>query len=364
LSLFLIDAGTEWREGLNQVLFVGRELRAKGYPSFLLAPAGSPLSKRAEAAGLAALPLKDTDGPGFMARLRLARLMRNRGCVLVHFLDLRAAGLFSRVADRADVRVRVLSGRPDVAGRASGLDPRSIDAAVAPSAGARDALVRAGFAEAAVHIIPPGVDFAPFREAAGGESFRRELGFEPDDFVVGVSANLEDERSFRVLAETAGIVRAQAPKFRLLVLGHGTLRLEPGGHVAPAEDAFRYYLGHREDGPRALASLDVFVMFSQLQALDGLLMEAMASRVPVVAAETGVDQGLVADRKTGLLVPLWDAAALAEALLKVHRDKELAARLSEQGYETVHRGYSAEAMAGRIVKIYERLASRKGVKLG
>ena len=365
MSVFLIDAGNDWREGLNQVLFLGRELRTKGYRAYFLTPAGSPLSKKAAAEGLEVSPLKDGEAPGLIARIQLGRLLRARGCVLVHFLDLRSAGLFSRVAERADVRVRILSGRPEASGRAfGGLDPRKIDAAIGPSAGARDALVRAGFAEASVHIIPPGIDFAPFREASGREDFRRELGFEPDDFVAGVSANLEDRRSLRVLGEAAGRLRDNDSKIRLLILGHGTLRIEPDETGMPEVEGLRYDLGRREDIPRALAALDVFVMFSQLQTLDGLLMEAMASRLPVVAAETGAGPGPVADRKTGLLVPLWDAGALTEAVLKLRLDRELAARLAEQGYETVHNGYSAEAMAGRIVKIYERLASRKGVKLG
>ena len=90
----------------------------------------------------------------------------------------------------------------------------------------------------------------------------------------------------------------------------------------------------------------------------------MASRVPVVAAEVGGVPEVLVHRETGLLAHPRDPRSLAEAVLKLYLDRNLAARLAQKGQEAVRDKYSAEAMARRTIAVYERLARRKGVKLG
>jgi glycosyltransferase involved in cell wall biosynthesis len=54
---------------------------------------------------------------------------------------------------------------------------------------------------------------------------------------------------------------------------------------------------------------------------------------------------------------------LAPAILRLYYNKALASRLGQKGYEVVHQKFSAEAMADKIVVLYEKIASTKGVKL-
>ncbi len=88
-------------------------------------------------------------------------------------------------------------------------------------------------------------------------------------------------------------------------------------------------------------------------------MDAMASRLPIVATQAGGIPEVVIHRETGLLVPPRDPQTLAQAILKLYLDKALASRLAQRGFEVVHQKFSAEAMAQRIIHIYERLAHRR-----
>ncbi len=128
-------------------------------------------------------------------------------------------------------------------------------------------------------------------------------------------------------------------------------------------DSVRYFLGFRKEEPRILASLNMFVVFSHLDGLGGFLIEAMASGLPAAAVDVGMARDLITHRESGLLVPPRNAKALADAILKVHFDRNLAARIAGRGQETVLEKYSAEAMARRIIGVYERRAHRKGIKL-
>jgi glycosyltransferase involved in cell wall biosynthesis len=107
----------------------------------------------------------------------------------------------------------------------------------------------------------------------------------------------------------------------------------------------------------------MFVVFSHLDGLGGFLIDAMASGLPVAAADVGSARDLITHRESGLLVPARSARALADAILKVQFDRNLAARLASRGRETVLEKYSAEAMARRIIGVYEYRAHRKGIKL-
>jgi len=60
------------------------------------------------------------------------------------------------------------------------------------------------------------------------------------------------------------------------------------------------------------------------------------------------------------LVPPKNPEALAEAILRIYNNRELAEQLGQKGHEVVHAKFSAEAMAAKIIKEYDRLAKKKG----
>ena len=93
------------------------------------------------------------------------------------------------------------------------------------------------------------------------------------------------------------------------------------------------------------------------------LLDAMASGLPIVATQTGGIPEVVIDGETGLLVPPRDPAALAEAILKLYHDRVLAGRLAERGFEVVNEKFSAEAMAWKVIDLYEQTAHRRGIRL-
>jgi len=236
---------------------------------------------------------------------------------------------------------------------------------IAGSEGVKAILVRGGVAGAKVEVVPTGVDFSYLTPQPSAENLRTRLGFGPDDFLAGVITPLEDDKSHAALLEAAALAGRTAPNVKVVVVGEGSLRRDAAeGEPGKAGDNVFYCLGFRDDFPRLLASLNMFIVFSHLDGLGGRLIEAMAVGLPVAAVDTGAAREIITPRETGLLVPARNAKALADAILKVYMDKVLAARLAERGRESVLEKYSAEAMARKIIAIYEWRAHRKGIKLG
>jgi glycosyltransferase involved in cell wall biosynthesis len=368
LSLFHIDAGKEWRGGQRQALFLVRELQSEGYPVRLVVQPESPLHQKAAAAGLAVSPLRMKGEFDPFAVLRLGREMKKHHCQLAHFHDAHAVTIGAAAAQRANVRLRFISRRVVFPLKRNSLVFRKytkdVDAIIAISKGVKRIMVDSGIPSSLIHVIPSGIDFSPFEEVASRDFLRREFSFAPDDYLVGIVAALEDSKGHADLIQASGILRAEAPKIKIIVVGTGPLRMELDrqAHQLGVADMV-FFLGFREDVPRILRSLDLFVLCSRREGLGTALLDAMACRLPVVATEAGGIPDVVIPRETGLLVPPRDPAALAQAILMLYRDRDLAARLGQGGYEVVHERFSARAMAGKVIDLYKALALRKGIRL-
>ena len=102
--------------------------------------------------------------------------------------------------------------------------------------------------------------------------------------------------------------------------------------------------------------MDVFVIPSLYEACQYSLLEAMAMGKPVVATPAGVAPDVVFDHETGLLVPLADSAAMANAVRELLDDSELARSVGQRARERLARHFSVEAMVDNIAHVYDEAA--------
>ena len=368
MSLFHIDSGREWRGGQRQSLLLVRELMRKGYATRFVVQPGSPLHEKAAAEGIPVLPIRMRGEADFWAAHRLSRTMKRHDCRLVHFHDAHAVALGAVAARRARVPLRFISRRVDFPIKDNPYSQskytRDVDGIIAISEGVRKVLLDSGIPSPLISVIPSGIDFSPLREVTSRDFLRREFSFAPDDYLVGIVAALEDHKGHTYLIQASKILKEQAPKVKVIVVGKGSLWMELDRQVRDlGVDDIVFFLGFREDVPRILASLDLFVLSSHHEGLGTSLLDAMASRLPVVATETGGIPEVVINLRTGLLVPPRDPAALAQAILTLYRDRKLAARLADRGFDAVNQKFSAEGMAWKIIDLYEKVARKKDVRL-
>jgi glycosyltransferase involved in cell wall biosynthesis len=368
LSLFHIDAGREWRGGQRQSFFLVRELQRKGWPLTFVVQPRRPLFERASAEGLPVLARRMRSELGLLAALRIAAAMRRRKCCLVHCHDAHSAAVGLMAASLAGVPLRVVSRRVDFPLRRNALTrrkyDRGVDAVIAISQGVKRVLVEGGVPPEKVEVVPSGIDFSVYDGDLPRDYLHREYGFSESDYLVGIVAQLEDHKGHRYLLEAARILMQRARRIKVVIVGEGSLRLELTKQADRLEvKDVVYFLGFREDVPRILASLNLFVLSSHLEGLGSSLLDAMACRLPVVATRAGGIPEVVQHGKTGLLVPPKDPEALAEAILALYRNRGLASRLGLEGYIQVQAKFSVESTAARTADVYRRAAERRGVPL-
>jgi glycosyltransferase involved in cell wall biosynthesis len=115
-------------------------------------------------------------------------------------------------------------------------------------------------------------------------------------------------------------------------------------------------LGHRDDVPDLLAASDALALPSRYEGTAGIVIEAMAMGLPVVASDVTGLRGLVADEDNALVVAPGDPQALAASLVRVMTDAGLARRLTEAARSTYESRFVPEVNAERMVALYRSVA--------
>jgi glycosyltransferase involved in cell wall biosynthesis len=117
------------------------------------------------------------------------------------------------------------------------------------------------------------------------------------------------------------------------------------------------FVGHVRDVPAELAALDIMVHASTIPEPFGqVVVEAMAAGVPVVATDAGGPAEVVTDGVDGVLYPMGDPEALAQALRRLADDPEARARLADEGRRTAAR-YAPERIAAQVQEVYRSVLS-------
>ena len=192
---------------------------------------------------------------------------------------------------------------------------------------------------------------------------RAELGLPEAAPVIGTLTVLRPEKALDVLVEATALLTPQFPDLRVLVAGTGPEeeRLRSLIHQRGL-DRTVLLLGFRPNVADVLASLDVAIFSSDREGSPLAVIEAMAAGKPIVATRVGGIPALVHDAEHALLAPPRDAPALAEAVGRLLRDKDLREQLGRNAQERQRREFDIESSVQAVEDLYEQLfaASRRG----
>ena len=166
-------------------------------------------------------------------------------------------------------------------------------------------------------------------------------------------------KGIRYLREAATTILGSNPSMRLICAG--TLLSEP-----EVKSDFAPGLRDRIDVlPRVdqarLAALyrqaDVFVFPSLYEGFSRAIVEAMASRLPIVCTSVGVAADALKDEESALMVPKRDAQALVTAVHRLRADPGLAARLANAAADNA-RDYTLADVSARTIRVILNAAGR------
>ena len=181
------------------------------------------------------------------------------------------------------------------------------------------------FSASQVSVVRPGIDPAPFAarmEWKERNRFRASLGIGPDHLLVGTVSCLKSQKCPEDYIRIAAHVCRRLPLARCVLVGDGELRpqIEALLRTEGLEERVTL-LGWRRDIAALLKAFDVFVLTSRWEGLPCVLLEARASRIPIVATDVGGAAEAITDYASGTVYRPGDVLAMADRVCHILEDE-------------------------------------------
>ena len=193
---------------------------------------------------------------------------------------------------------------------------------------------------------------------------QKELGLDEDTLIIANISAFVGFKDHITFVNTAEILKPQLPKAKFVLIGVGELmdEIKALAKEKGLENDI-IFLGFRKDIPEIFPDFDIFLFTSKLEPTGGVLLEAYASHVPVVAAKAGGVPEVIVDNKTGLLCEKENPEAFANAVLKLVNNPELKQDFVKNGYEYLLENFTKEVIAQKMLNelqdVYNKYSKKK-----
>lgn len=241
-----------------------------------------------------------------------------------------------------------------------------IDRYLAVSRDLRDWLTeKVGIDPERVVYLPNGIDVADFAISPSRKDARPRLGSfaPPGTIVIGTVGRLDPVKDQAGLLAAFKLLRDSLPelgeRLRLAIVGEGPERPTLEARITELGLRERACLfGNRADVAAILAELDIFALSSIAEGMPGVVLEAMAAGLPVVATDVGGVSEVVSRDTTGLLVPAGNPAAMSQALSDYVLDESLRVQHGSAGRRAAETRFSLDHMLSSYTTLYDELLEK------
>ena len=358
MRILHLETGKNLYGGALQVLYLMKGLKSKRCINFLVCTRGSSIGKVAseDSESVYQLPMRgDFD---LLFPLRLLRIIYKVRPDIVHVHSRRGADVWGGVASLLNKAKTVITRRVDnpelywVAKVKYGL----YDKVITISEGIREVLYSEGIKGNKIACVPSGVDSDRYTNECDKAWFYKELGYTPEEKVVGVIAQFIPRKGHHSIIEAIPTIHSHLPSVRFLFLGKGPLKNEMY-QLCKKKNIIDYvqFAGFRNDLERILPCLDLVLHAATMEGLGVSLLQAAASGVPIVATRVGGIPEIVRDGVNGHLFDPNNTTDMVDATLSLLQDESRAKHFGEAGRQIVQSHFSVEAMVKGNLEVYKSI---------
>jgi glycosyltransferase involved in cell wall biosynthesis len=349
----------KWGGQQNRVLAEAIGLKQKGHKVILACNRGSVLAQKATTAHLAVHELNMVKKAHLLNIPQLMRIIQQEKIEVVathSSVDSWAGGIAAKLSGRKLVRFRhnlYPLGRDPLTRLIYAIPDRIV--AIGDVIG--EVLETYGVKKDKIAVIRSSVDVSRFDPE--GEDLRKEAGIPADALVIGNTSTFTRVKGQETFLRAFNAICREVPCYLLFA---GRLHEESKGKYLPLVDPeFRnkvIFLGHREDIPRVLRTIDIFVYPSLLEGLGTALLEAMAMKRAAVVSDIPTFRTFIMAGENGIFFVPEDPKDLAEKVVSLIKDEGLRKRISERARETILRKFSLEVMIEKTEELYQLVLRR------
>ncbi len=192
-------------------------------------------------------------------------------------------------------------------------------------------------------------------------TLRGEFGISDDTFVILCASRFAHDKGHRYLVRTmAKLKESNCRKFACVLAGDGPLLEEIRQlTVEMGLEQDILFIGFRKDIKNLFNGSDLYFNSSEHEASSFLILEALASGLPVIATDMGGNNDIINDRNgCGVLVKYEDAESTAREIRRIMDDESLQASLGQNALKAVQENFNLVKMANQTYNLYEEFISK------
>lgn len=218
-----------------------------------------------------------------------------------------------------------------------------------------------------ISFVYNGVDLQKFNTPhVLNNKLRQELAIRKGAKLVAVIGALNPRKGLDLFVESARKVKDAFQDVDFIVAGAGQRKFVDGlkekVYDLGLHDCF-HFLGRRNDVPLIMAAVDLLVLSSEQEPFGRVIIEAMAASKPVVATISGGPEEIVIDGKTGFLVPVESSFSMANAIIKLLKNKTLCISMGQAGRQRAERLFDLKIYVRKIETIITELTNQKAKRV-
>jgi len=370
LNILLSDSTDIFAGGEDYVLILAKYLARRGHAVWVSANPGHLLLKKCEESGIRTIPIPYTGmSRVFNVAAMLRAALREHAIEIVHSnanYDRTCAALAAALQP-----VRHIAGIHSAHSIQHNIthwmrNRFGVDQFIADAEAVKSVLVHEDKIPASrITVVPIGVESGITGDRAGiRAAMRAELGIADGTIAVGNVARLVPFKGHQCLLDAAALVLRDRTDIIFPIVGDGelleTLRAQACSLGIERQVQF---LGFRDDLDRLYTAFDIYCHSSLELAAEAFplaILRALAAGLPAVCTNVGGIAMMVEDGISGYLCPPDNPVPLGEALLKVIKHPALRESMGRASLDLFTRRFHAEAMAGKVEKVYEAALDKGG----
>jgi glycosyltransferase involved in cell wall biosynthesis len=218
-----------------------------------------------------------------------------------------------------------------------------------------------------LRVIYNGIDVDKYHHQANREDKKHKrlsIGLPVNGFLLLCVGSLTRQKGYPDLFQAFQMLLPSDCNLYLVVVGSGPMEGYIKQIVADRKLLDRVFLlGQCDKVPEIMAAADIFVLASLWEGLPGVVMEAMASQLPLVATAVGGTPELVVENETAYLVEPGQPEQLASALHKmIALPEETRQRMGKAGRVRITKHFNVDNMVKSYEVLYEDCLKEKGFK--
>lgn len=228
------------------------------------------------------------------------------------------------------------------------------DRIIAVADAAKDNLTATGVSEKKIDVILNGVEaLTPYDENKRTLA-RESFGINPDECAVAIVARLTEVKGHKYFIDCARILKERQKKIKFLIAGTGECEDEIRQKIDSEGLSDTVIMtGFLNDVEPLMNAMDVQGNCSfGTEATSLSLLQGMSLGKPAVVTDFGGNPGVIKDGENGFLVPIKDAAAMADAIEKLIDNKALNHDMSENAKKMFKKQFTAEVNTRNIENVY------------